>query len=95
MTMVTMNATDNVGATTWHFYTATNAATAIALTSGATAKHMNVRIEGVIETNGAGTIRPELKWSAAPGAATTVKRGGIWLMVPIHQAGLVTVGDFS
>ena len=95
MTMVTMNATDNVGATTWHFYTVTNAATAIALTSGATAKHMNVRIEGVIETNGAGTIRPELKWSAAPGAATTVKRGGIWLMVPIHQAGLVTVGDFS
>jgi hypothetical protein len=94
-TEVTMHSADNVGTTLWHFYTTTHLFTAIALASGATAKHMNVKLEGTVDVNGAGTITPQLKWNVAPGAVTTVKRGAIWRMTPMGPAGLTVVGAIS
>ena len=90
-----MNATDGVGTTFWHFWTVTQAVTSIGLTTGATAKHMNVKIEGTVDVNAAGTIEPQFDWTTAPGSVTLIKRGAIWRMTPIGPSGLTVVGDIS
>lgn len=73
------------------------AATETVLTAANTSATENVRIsiEGVMRINGAGTIIPQFKFSAAPGGAPTIKRNSFFEAVAIGSNTVAAVGPWA
>lgn len=73
------------------------AATETVVTAANTSATENVRItlDGVMRINGAGTIIPQFKFSAAPGGAPTVKRNSFFECWPIGSNTVAAVGGWA
>lgn len=73
------------------------AATETVVTAANTSATENVRItlDGIMRINGAGTIIPQFKFSAAPGGAPTVKRNSFFECWPIGTNTVATVGGWA
>lgn len=72
-------------------------ATAVTLTSANTSATENLMIEldGVIRTNGAGTLIPQFQYSAAPGGAPTIKANSFFEIWPVGTDQVTTLGQWS
>lgn len=56
---------------------------------------VTVKLSGIMRINAAGTIIPQIQYSAAPGGAPTFLAGSYFEAWPIGSNSVVSVGDFS
>lgn len=70
---------------------------AVAVTAASTSATENivVKLNGVIRTNGSGTIIPQFQFSAAPGGAPTILKNSFILLRPLNNSSTTTVGNWS
>ena len=72
------------------------AATAVAITAAVAAATQNsVRLRGVMRVNAGGTITPQFQYSAAPGAAPTIKANSFFRLWPIGSNTVAAVGPWA
>jgi len=73
------------------------AATATAVTGASTATNENITVtlRGIIRTNAAGTITPQIQYSAAPGGAPTILANSYLRLIPIGTNSVASVGNWS
>lgn len=73
------------------------AATATIVTGASTATNENITatLRGIIRTNAAGTITPQIQYSAAPGGAPTVLANSYLRLIPIGTNSVASVGNWS
>ena len=73
------------------------AATATVVTGASTATNENITVtlRGIIRTNAAGTITPQIQYSAAPGGAPTILANSYLRLIPIGTNSVASVGNWS
>lgn len=73
------------------------AATATVVTGASTATNENITVtlRGIIRTNAAGTITPQIQYSAAPGGAPTVLANSYLRLIPLGTNSVASVGNWS
>lgn len=73
------------------------AATETVVTAANTSATENVcvSIKGILRVNGAGTLIPQFKFSAAPGGAPTIKRGSYFKATKIGAGSVTVVGNWA
>lgn len=73
------------------------AATATAVTGASTDTNENITVtlRGIIRTNAAGTITPQIQYSAAPGGAPTILANSYLRLIPIGTNSVASVGNWS
>lgn len=72
------------------------AATAVAVTDAVAAATQNtVKLKGMIRVNAGGTITPQFKYSAAPGATPTVKANSFFRLWPIGTNIVAAIGPWA
>jgi hypothetical protein len=73
------------------------AATETVLTAANTSATENVRItlKGHMRINGAGTVIPQFKYSAAPGGAPTIKRGSYFKATKVGAGDVTFIGNWG
>lgn len=73
------------------------AATATVVTGASTATNENITVtlRGIIRTNAAGTITPQIQYSAAPGGAPTVLANSYFRLIPLGTNSVASVGNWS
>jgi hypothetical protein len=64
-------------------------------TSVATATNRTILIKGIMRINGGGTIIPQFKYSAAPGAAPTLGTNNFFLLYPVGSNSVTSVGNWN
>ena len=64
-------------------------------TSNSATEVITVNLRGVIRTNAAGTLIPQIKYSAAPGGAPTVLANSFFKIMPLGSSSLTSVGAWS
>lgn len=71
-------------------------ATAVAVTAAVAAATQNtVKLRGTMRVNAGGTITPQFQYSAAPGAAPTIKANSFFRLWPIGSNTVTTVGPWA
>ncbi len=72
-------------------------ATAVVVTAASTSatENITVLLKGMIRTNGAGTVIPQIQYSAAPGGAPTIVKNSYFRLVPVGNSSVVSVGNWS
>lgn len=72
------------------------AATAVVVTAASTATNENVtiRLRGVMRTNAAGTVTPQIRYSAAPGGQPTVVQNSFIRFTAIGDSGVDSIGEW-
>jgi len=63
--------------------------------SVSSASYSTVFVKGIIRTNLATTLIPQLQWSAAPGATSSVFAGSYIKLMPLGTSAVVSVGNWS
>lgn len=58
-------------------------------------ENITVVLRGVMRTNGAGTIIPQIQYSAAPGGAPTILKNSFFRLSPVGTSSVTTVGNWS
>jgi hypothetical protein len=73
------------------------AATATVVTGASTATNENITVtlRGIIRTNAAGTITPQIQYSADPGGAPTILANSYLRLIPIGTNSVASVGNWS
>lgn len=73
------------------------AATATVVTGASTDTNENITVtlRGIIRTNAAGTITPQIQYSAAPGGAPTILANSYLRLIPIGTNSVASVGNWS
>lgn len=73
------------------------AATATVVTGASTATNENITVtlRGIIRTNAAGTITPQIQYSAAPGGAPSILANSYLRLIPIGTNSVASVGNWS
>lgn len=73
------------------------AATAVTVTAASTSATENITVflKGMIRTNAAGTLIPQIRYSAAPGGAPTIVKNSYFRLTPVGNSSVVTVGNWS
>jgi hypothetical protein len=73
------------------------AGTTVVVTAASTSatENVQVRVRGVVRVNAAGTFIPQFIFSAAPGGASTVKRGSFFLLRAAGDGAVVSVGTWA
>jgi hypothetical protein len=74
-----------------------NAVTATVVTDASTAadEFVTVTLRGVIRTNTAVTLQPQIQYSATPGGAPTILANSYFRLMPIGNGTVTTVGNWS
>lgn len=94
-TAETTSTTGNVlGAVSRIYGTGIGALTVTGASTSAT-ENITVVLRGIIRTNAAGTIIPQIQYSAAPGGAPTIVKNSYFRLIPIGNSSVVTVGNWS
>jgi len=60
-----------------------------------TLNNRTIYVRGILVTNAAGTILPQVGFSAAPGAVTRSLQGSYWKITPIGGTSSISVGNFA
>ena len=73
------------------------AGTALIVTGASTSASENivVKLEGIIRTNGSGTVIPQFQYSAAPGGAPTILKNSYIMLRPVNNSSTTYVGNWS
>lgn len=90
----TSTASNILGAVS-RIYSTAATATAVTAASTATNENITVTLRGIIRTNAAGTITPQIQYSAAPGGAPTVLANSYLRLIPIGTNSVASVGNWS
>jgi len=90
----TSTASNILGAVSRIYATAATA-TAVTAASTATNENITVTLRGIIRTNAAGTITPQIQYSAAPGGAPTILANSYLRLIPIGTNSVASVGNWS
>lgn len=56
---------------------------------------IRMKIKGLIRTNGAGTLIPQIKYSAAPGGAPTIRQNSFFRVHPLGADTIASVGAWA
>lgn len=92
--VVTDSATASVPSTPLMTRTTSAAAQTVSSAKAAATQH-TIRLRGVMRINGAGTIIPQFQYSAAPGAAPTVKAGSFFRAWIVGTSSVAVVGPWA
>lgn len=91
----TTSTTGNVlGAVSRIYGTGIGALTVTGASTSAT-ETITVVLKGIVRTNAAGTLIPQIQYSAAPGGAPTIVKNSYFKLTPIGNSSVVTVGNWS
>lgn len=85
---------NTLGAVSRIYGTGIGALTVTGASTSAT-ENITVVLKGIIRTNAAGTIIPQIQYSAAPGGAPTIVKNSYFKLTPIGNSSVVTVGNWS
>jgi hypothetical protein len=83
-----------LGATSSIYGTAASALVVTAASVVATENNI-IRLRGIIRTNVAGTIIPQIQFSAAPGGAPTFKANSFFKLSPVGSSAFGSVGNWA
>ena len=83
-----------LGAVSRIYGTGVGALTVTASSTSAT-ENITVLLKGMIRTNAAGTLIPQIQFSAAPGGAPTIVRNSYFRLIPVGNSSVTTVGNWS
>lgn len=70
-------------------------ATVVTAANTSATENITVVLRGVIKTNSAGTLTPQIQYSAAPGGAPTVLANSYIRLIPIGSSGTVSIGNWT
>jgi hypothetical protein len=74
------------------------AATAVTVTDaapGGAATNFVVQIRGIIRTNTAGTITPQMQFTGTPGSAPVVQANSFFRLVPVGSGSVTSIGAWT
>lgn len=69
--------------------------TVVTASNNSATENLRIRIKGIMRVNGAGTIIPQIKYSAAPGGAPTIKAQTYFLMQRIGSNTVLAAGTWA
>lgn len=76
-------------------YATAATATVVTAANTDTNENITVTLRGIIRTNAAGTITPQIQYSSAPGGAPTVLANSYLRLIPIGTNSVASVGNWS
>lgn len=85
---------NTLGAVSRIYGTGVGAVTVTAASTSAT-ENITVLLKGMIRTNAAGTLVPQIQFSAAPGGAPTIVRNSYFRLIPVGNSSVTSVGNWS
>lgn len=75
--------------------TAATATTVTDAAPGAAATNFVIQIRGIIRTNAAGTITPQIQFTGTPGSAPVVQANSFFRLVPVGSGSVATIGSWT
>ena len=85
---------NTLGAVSRIYGTGIGAVTVTAPSTSAT-ENITVMLKGMIRTNAAGTLVPQIQFSAAPGGTPTILRNSYFRLIPVGNSSVTSVGNWS
>lgn len=76
-------------------YATAATATTVTNTSTSATENVIIKLSGIIQTNGATTLIPQIQYSSAPGGAPTVLQNSYFKLTPIGTSTVTSVGNWS
>lgn len=89
------NPTGNALANVQQIVAADQNATVLTAANTSTTENLEIKLNGVIRVNGAGTIIPCFQYSAAPGGAPTIKANSYFRMLKLGTDVVTAAGSWS
>lgn len=91
----TTSTNDNILGPVSRVYSTSAAAVGVTAASTTAAEHITVSIRGIIRTDSAGSVTPQIQYSAAPGGAPTVLANSYFRFTPMGNGSVNYVGYWS
>lgn len=91
----TTSTTGNTLGAVSRIYSTGVGAVAVTAPSTSATENITVSLRGMIRTNAAGTVIPQIQYSAAPGGAPTIVRNSYFRITPVGNSSVTSVGNWS